>query len=270
MMQTGFRFIRVVCVALALSAAQNVFAQDTPPPDFVEFEKAPEVIKSVAPRYPELARRAGMEGTVFVRVWIDREGKVRAVEVQKSDAEIFNQPAIEAAQQMLFSPAMMKGEPVSVWVAIPFKFKLNAKPAAPDTSRTAPVSDSLRSAVEKLSEVMNMEEVVAQTMDQMLVLQLQQQPGLLPFAATLRAFFEKHMSWQNLKTDFVQLYAEAFTLKEVQDLITFYQTPTGQKAIKKMPELMTRGGQIGAQRVQENYAELVRMIEEAAATEKKN
>ncbi len=100
---------------------------DGPPPDFVAFEKAPEVVKPVTPKYPELARRAGMEGTVFVRVWVDKEGKVRKVEIQKSDAEIFNQPAIEAAEQMVFTPAVQGGSPVSVWVAMPFKFKLNTK-----------------------------------------------------------------------------------------------------------------------------------------------
>jgi protein TonB len=101
--------------------------EDGPPPDFVAFEKAPEVVKQVQPKYPELARRAGMEGTVFVRVWVDKEGKVRKVEIQKSDAEIFNQPAVEAAEQMVFTPAVQGGSPVSVWVAMPFKFKLNAK-----------------------------------------------------------------------------------------------------------------------------------------------
>lgn len=101
--------------------------EDGPPPDFVAFEKAPEVVKQVQPKYPELARRAGMEGTVFVRVWVTKEGKVRKVEIQRSDAEIFNQPAIEAAEQMVFTPAVQGGSPVSVWVAMPFRFKLNAK-----------------------------------------------------------------------------------------------------------------------------------------------
>ncbi len=101
--------------------------EDGPPADFVPFEKPPEVVKQIHPKYPELARRAGMEGTVLVRVWVDKEGKVRKVEILKSDAEIFNQPAIDAAQQMIFTPAVQGGNPVSVWVAMPFKFKLNVK-----------------------------------------------------------------------------------------------------------------------------------------------
>ncbi len=270
MMQVRFRFILVLFVAVMLSGTRLSFSQaedETPPPDFVEFEKAPEIIKTVTPRYPELARRAGMEGTVFVRVWVDREGKPRTVEIQKSGAEIFNQPAIEAAEQMRFSPAMKDGKPVSVWVAMPFKFKLTGRPALRDTTHTTVVSDSMRAVVEKLLEVMDIENLFTQTMDQMLALQIQQKPELLPLEATLRAFLNKYMSWQSLKADVVQMYAEAFTVNEVQALTDFYQSPVGQKALKRVPALMMRGGQIGAQRVQDNRAELERMIQEALNAE---
>ena len=95
-----------------------------PPPDFVPFEKEPVAIKKVNPAYPEIARRAGVEGTVWMKVWVDKEGKVRRAEVLKSDADIFNQPAVDAAIQWVFTPALMKSGPVSVWVSIPFRFKL--------------------------------------------------------------------------------------------------------------------------------------------------
>ena len=95
-----------------------------PPPDFVPFEKEPVAIKKMHPAYPEIARRAGVEGTVWLKVWVDKEGKVRKAEILKSDADIFNQPAINAAMQWVFTPALMKNGPVSVWVSIPFRFKL--------------------------------------------------------------------------------------------------------------------------------------------------
>jgi protein TonB len=97
---------------------------DGPPPDFVPFEKEPVAIKKIQPVYPEIARRAGVEGTVWMKVWVDKEGKVRKAEVLKSDADIFNQPAVEAAMQWVFTPALMKSGPVSVWVSIPFRFRL--------------------------------------------------------------------------------------------------------------------------------------------------
>lgn len=57
---------------------QDLQIDDQPPPDFVPYEKEPTVVKQVLPKYPELAQRAGLEGTVFVKVWVDKEGKVQA------------------------------------------------------------------------------------------------------------------------------------------------------------------------------------------------
>ncbi|KAA0224304.1 energy transducer TonB [bacterium] len=101
--------------------------EDGPPPDFVPFEKEPVAIKKPSPTYPEIARKAGLEGTVWLKVWVDKEGKVRKAVVQKSDAEIFNQPAIDAATQWVFTPALQQNGPVAVWISIPFRFKLSGK-----------------------------------------------------------------------------------------------------------------------------------------------
>jgi protein TonB len=98
---------------------------DEEPPDFVAVEKEPVIVRRVEPKYPEIALRAGLEGTVYVKMWVDKEGKVRKVVVLKSDAEIFNQAAIDAAMQWVYTPALMQKGPVSVWVAVPFKFRLS-------------------------------------------------------------------------------------------------------------------------------------------------
>ncbi len=96
-----------------------------PPPDFVPFEKAPAVVKRVEPVYPELARKAGMEGRVIVKVWIDKKGKVKDVVVLKGATEVLNEAAIKAAKQWEFTPAMMKHGPVDVWSTLTFNFKLS-------------------------------------------------------------------------------------------------------------------------------------------------
>ncbi len=101
--------------------------EDAPPPDFVPYEKEPVVVRKVDPKYPEIALRAGLEGNVYLKVWVDKEGKVRKAVVLKSDAEIFNQAAIDAATQWVFTPAVMQKGPVSVWVSIPFRFRLSNK-----------------------------------------------------------------------------------------------------------------------------------------------
>ncbi len=97
---------------------------DGPPPDFVPFEKPPQIIKQVKPAYPDIARKAALEGTVILKIWIDKEGKVRKAEVLRSDAELFNQPAIDAAMKFVFTPALQGDKPVSVWLSMPFRFKL--------------------------------------------------------------------------------------------------------------------------------------------------
>ena len=100
---------------------------DGPPADFVPVEKQPVPIpgKNPPPVYPEIARRAGVEGTVWVKIWVDKEGNPKKAQVLKSDQELFNEPAINAAMSWKFTPAIMNNGPVAVWVSIPFKFKLS-------------------------------------------------------------------------------------------------------------------------------------------------
>ena len=109
---------------LAIQPDLNI---DEPPPDFVPYEKEPTVVKKVEPKYPEIALRAGLEGNVFLKVWVTKEGKVREAVIIKSDAEIFNQAAKDAAVQWVFTPAVMQKGPVAVWVSIPFRFRLTGK-----------------------------------------------------------------------------------------------------------------------------------------------
>lgn len=92
---------------------------------FVPVEKFPMPVKQISPSYPEIARRAGVEGTVWVKILVTREGKAKKAVIIKSDAEIFNEPSIEAALQWVFTPAVMNSGPVAVWVSVPFRFRLN-------------------------------------------------------------------------------------------------------------------------------------------------
>lgn len=99
--------------------------EDEPDIDaFIPVEKEPVPVKRITPVYPEIAKRAGVEGKVWVKALVDREGKVRRAVILKSDAEIFNQPSIDAVLQWVFTPALMNNGPVSVWVVVPFTYHL--------------------------------------------------------------------------------------------------------------------------------------------------
>lgn len=92
---------------------------------FVAFDTPPEVVHSVPPTYPELARQAEAEGTVNLLVTIDETGRVLDAVVQASNTiPALEQAAIEAAKQWLFKPAKQREKPVKVRIVIPFNFKL--------------------------------------------------------------------------------------------------------------------------------------------------
>jgi len=91
--------------------------------EFVAVEVAPAPIKKVEPNYPDLARKAGVEGRVFVKVLVDKEGKVKKA-VVLSGPEIFHEAATSAALKWVFKPAIQRDKPIAVWVALPFLFRL--------------------------------------------------------------------------------------------------------------------------------------------------
>lgn len=121
--------------------------------------------------------------------------------------------------------------------------------------------NSHRQAAERLLKVANMENALQQSIEQMLSIQLQQQPTLTPYKEVMLKFFKKHMSFESLKEDIITIYIEEFTEKELNEIIIFYESPVGRKTIEKMPKLMGKGAQLGANRVQQNIGELQKMIE---------
>jgi TonB family protein len=99
-----------------------------PSPDiFQPIEKEPVPVVVIAPQYPDVPLRAGLEGNVIVKVLLTKEGKVKKAILVKSDDDLFIQSAIDAAMKWVFTPAVMNGKSVPVWVSIPFRFRLTGK-----------------------------------------------------------------------------------------------------------------------------------------------
>jgi len=99
--------------------------------EFIPVEKEPQIVKSIMPTYPEIALLAGIEGTVWVKVLVGKDGKTKRVVVLKEIPKgIFADAATAAAKDFVFTPAIMNSGPVAVWVAIPFKFTIKSKSAS--------------------------------------------------------------------------------------------------------------------------------------------
>ena len=101
-----------------------------------------------------------------------------------------------------------------------------------------------RKAVESLFALMGMEAVLTQSIDQMLAMQVQQNPALVPHQAQMKAFLSRYMSWASMKDDMAKLYMAEFSESELNELTKFYQTPVGKKTIQKMPALMAKGAEM--------------------------
>lgn len=105
------------------SAAQEIL----PAPDsFVAVDEHPQLLLFPSVRYPEMARKAGIEGSVWLKVLIDQNGDVRdAIIVISSGANAgFEEAAIAAARDSKWRPAMQNQQPIPVWVAYEVRFKL--------------------------------------------------------------------------------------------------------------------------------------------------
>lgn len=121
-------------------------------------------------------------------------------------------------------------------------------------------ADSHRQAVEKLFKLTQMEQKVNESVDNVLLIQLQQSPQLEPHRQVLDDFLQKHIGWNSMKDEIAAMYMEAFTEAELNEMNAFYITPTGQRVISDVPQLVQRRNQLAMRRMQENIGELQKLV----------
>lgn len=99
--------------------------EETGPPVFYSYDRAPLVTRRVEPSYPAAARLSGAEGTVVVNLNLDEGGRIMRAWVASANAsEVLINAALDAAYQFEFSPGSQRGTPVKCTVAVPFLFTL--------------------------------------------------------------------------------------------------------------------------------------------------
>lgn len=119
-----------------------------------------------------------------------------------------------------------------------------------------------RSKIKELFALMEMQKIIDATLEDTISTQIKANPALAQLKDVMLEFLAKHMSWKSLERGFVEDYMETFSQSEVEDMIAFYKTPTGAKAIAAMPALMKRGAQRGLESVEKHMPELQKTIEE--------
>jgi protein TonB len=119
--------------------AQNPPPPPPPPPNIQElsepdvhkvaiFEVAPkplnieEVMKKIG--YPTIAKEAGIEGQVMLRILVDEKGNYIRHIISKAAHPLLQAEVEKHAQELHFTPAIQDGKAIKCWVDIPFNFKL--------------------------------------------------------------------------------------------------------------------------------------------------
>jgi protein TonB len=79
------------------------------------------------PRYPDAARRQGIEGETVLRFQVLTNGHVAAMTVSRSAGHAdLDRAAMNAVKTWVFEPARRGEEAVTVWVTLPVRFKLQS------------------------------------------------------------------------------------------------------------------------------------------------
>jgi protein TonB len=87
---------------------------------------APNYGTNPLPSYPLLARERGYQGTVYLLVQIQPDGRVGRLAIDRSSGfEILDRAATDSVKEWTFLPARRSGKPVDSWVVLPVKFKLD-------------------------------------------------------------------------------------------------------------------------------------------------
>ncbi len=76
------------------------------------------------PRYSEVARRAGVQGTVILEAVIDKKGRVSNVRILKGLPMGLDTEAVAAVQDWVFEPAKLDGRPMSVYYTLTVNFQI--------------------------------------------------------------------------------------------------------------------------------------------------
>jgi len=114
--------------------------------------------------------------------------------------------------------------------------------------------------VEILFKLTRMEQKIDESVASVAQLQLRQNPELESKRDRLIAFLEKHIGWNAMKGDITNMYLQTFTEQELKDMNDFYITPTGQKVINTVPQLVQERNQLAMQRLQQNVGELQQIM----------
>ena len=117
--------------------------------------------------------------------------------------------------------------------------------------------------VHELFEVIKLDELTTQTVNQVVsqmnATMMQRMAGINisdserkkidDFYAQIKQIMTGALAWKSLEPEYAKLYADAYTEQQLDDLLAFYKSPTGQVVVEKTPVLLQGTAAIRQQRI---------------------
>lgn len=151
------------------------------------------------------------------------------------------------------------------------RIKLLSCAAALLFSLQAQAEPATRATIEKflqVTEAAKMMDQAYQNMDQMTAqmlassgLDVAKDPQVQKDMQEMNALVRTEMSWDKLEEPLIALYGNVFSEAELQDIIEFYQSPAGQKMLKRQPELI-QGTMVMMQQQMQNLMPKIKALTE--------
>jgi TonB family protein len=106
-------------------AIDDSLQAEIPPPNFVHTDQSAVLIQKIMPIYPQAELQNKIEGHVFAKVWVTKNGAIKQTIIIKSQGRNFEKATIEAIKQWRFKPALVNDKPVDIWIVVGFYFRLS-------------------------------------------------------------------------------------------------------------------------------------------------
>ena len=159
-------------------------------------------------------------------------------------------------------------------IAITVLFCAGSAAYADDASRAAKAEEFMRLAKmdEMLRQTLKMvsEQTKSGVLQQMMGVKLppEKEKEMAAFQDKVAAVIGDVFAWEKLKPAYVKLYAEEFSDQELDGIIAFYKSPSGQAMVAKTPSLMTKATTVVQARMAEAQPQLQKLMRDFAEQSK--
>jgi len=125
---------------------------------------------------------------------------------------------------------------------------------------------------EEIMKLTNMQKMMDQTKVQIQQMQIRVMQQLevsekdkkeaAEFQNKINVMIFNELNWDNIKSEYIKLFVDVYTIDELKGLVQFYKSPAGQSLIKKQPIIMQKSMMISQSKIQKLIPKLKKMTDE--------